>query len=60
MANPNHGKPNKKMEAASSVQEKGKMEDGSGFPPPLPCVVAKLLIFEGKGWVQIKIVERER
>ena len=42
MANPNHGKPNKKMEAASSVQEKGKMEDGSGFPPPSP---ASLLSF---------------
>lgn len=39
MANPNHGKPNKKVEAASSVQEKGKMEDGSGFPLPSPVLL---------------------
>ena len=39
------------MEAASSVQEKDKMADGSGFPSPLPCVVSNLLIFEGKRWV---------
>ena len=39
MENPNHGKPNKKMEAASSVQEKGQMEDGSGFPPPSPALL---------------------
>ena len=51
MANPNHGKPNKKMEAVSSVQEKGKNGGRIRFPTPLPCVVAKLLIFEGKGWV---------
>ena len=44
-------KPNQKMEVASSVQEKDKMADGSGFPSPLPCVVANLLIFEGKRWV---------
>ena len=44
-------KPNQKMEVASSVQEKDKMVDGSGFPSPLPCIVANLLIFEGKRWV---------
>ena len=40
----------------------GKRQNGGRirFPTPLPCVVAKLLIFEGKGWVQIKIVGRER
>lgn len=44
-------KPDQKMEAASSVQKKDKMADGSGFPSPLPWVVVNLLIFEGKGWV---------
>ena len=44
-------KRNQKMEAASSVQEKDKMADGSGFPSPLPCLVSSLLIFEGKRWV---------
>ena len=44
-------KPNQKLEVASSVQEKDKMADGSGFPSLLPCVVANLLIFEGKRWV---------
>ena len=39
--------PNQKMEAALTVQQKNKMVDGSGFPSPLPCVVAYLLIFEG-------------
>ena len=39
-------KPNQKMEAALSVQEKDKMADGS-----IPCIVANLLIFEGKRWV---------
>ena len=38
-------KPNEEMEAASSVKEKEKMADGSGFPSPLPCVVAKRLSF---------------
>ena len=33
------------------MQEKNKMADGSDFPSPFPCVVANLLIFEGKGWV---------
>ena len=27
------------------------MVDESGFASALPCVVANLLIFEGKGWV---------
>ena len=39
--------PNQKMEAALTVQQKNKMVDRSGFPSPLPCVVAYLLIFEG-------------
>ena len=39
------------METASSVQEKDKMADGSGFPSPVPCVFSNLLIFEGKRWV---------
>ena len=30
---------------------KDKMADGSGFLSHLPCVVNKLLIFEGKWWV---------
>ena len=29
-------KPDQKMEAASSVQKKDKMADGSGFPSPSP------------------------
>ena len=37
-------KPNQKMEVASSVQEKDKMADGSGFPSPLPCVVANQVL----------------
>ena len=41
-------KPNQKIEAASSVLKKDKMADRSGFPSPLPCVVANLLIFEEK------------
>ena len=41
-------KRNQKIEAASSVLKKDKMADRSGFPSPLPCVVANLLIFEEK------------
>ena len=41
-------KPNQKVEAASSVQEKDKMADGSGFPSPLHCFDSNLQIFE---WV---------
>ena len=51
--------PRQNMEAAYTVQQKDKMADGSGFPSPLPCVVAKLLIFEGKGF-QIKIMVGEQ
>ena len=43
---PVRARPNQKMEAALTVQQKNKMVDGSGFPSPLPCVVAYLLIFE--------------
>ena len=43
--------PNQNIEAASSVQQKDQMADGSGFSSPLPCVITKLLIFEEKGWV---------
>ena len=44
-SNANH----QKMEAASSVQEKDKMAEGSGFAFSLPF--ANLLILEGQGWV---------
>ena len=37
--------PKQKMEAASSVQHKHKMADGSGLPSPRSCVAANLLIF---------------
>ena len=46
-SNANH----QKMEAASSVQEKDKMAEGSGFVFSLPYVVANLLILDGQGWV---------
>ena len=42
------------MEAASSVQEKDKMADGSGFPSPLPCVVAILRIWKERGVISDK------
>ena len=38
------------MEAASSVQHKDKMVDGSGSLPPRSCVVANLLIFLKKNY----------
>ena len=37
--------PKQKMEAASSVQHKDKMADGSGFPSSRSYVAANLLIF---------------
>ena len=37
--------PKQKMEAAASVQQKDKMVDGSGPPPPRFRVMANLLIF---------------
>ena len=33
----------KQIQAASSVQKKDKMADGSGFPSPLPCADANHL-----------------
>ena len=44
--------PKQKMEAASSVQHKDKIVDGSGPPPPGSCVVANLLIFLKKIMVE--------
>ena len=43
--------PNQNIEAASSVQQKRQNGRRVRFLVPLPCVIAKLLIFEGKGWV---------
>ena len=37
--------PNEQMEAASSVQHKDKMADGSDFWSPRSCVAVNLLIF---------------
>ena len=40
------------MEAALPVQQKTKWRtDQVSSPPPLSCVVNKLLIFEGNWWV---------
>ena len=39
------------MEAALPVQQKTKWRTDQVSCAPLPCVVNKLLIFEGKWWV---------